>query len=335
MTPRARGRLASVGLRALVGLFATLSAVLAFVIPGSVAYAAGMVGFMLVPLLLLGGGAGKAFPTDGGVRYGTGRSGNQTTELTVRIMGALAFAAFGYFTQARDGMLFAVFGALIGNGCAFLALFDLYFAVFAPVSETHGVTLEATMLTIDNGDGQKVLRYADIQKVEHGAHRLVITTSSERHVVPARGAAAATIAQAITLAKAKAATNAANEDGRMKPLLRGPGTSAREWFDRIDAVAAASRSPGAYRGGALDEDHLSSVLADEEADVEARAAAARVLAASESPEVRTRVQAATSAITNERARVRVELATRADMDAAAEELEALELEELRKNAGAW
>jgi hypothetical protein len=328
-----RGSLRNVGLRALVGVSAALSAGLAFVLPGSFAYAAGMLGYMLLPLLLLGGGAGKVFPTDGGVRYGTGRSRDQTTEVTIRLMGALAFGAFGYFSQSRDGTLFAVFGALIGNGCALLALLGLYTAVLAPVANTHGVTLEATMLTIDKGDGQQVLRYADVEKVEHGARRIVVTTSSERLVVPVGGGAAATLAQAIVDAKAKAAANAQNEDGRMRELRRASGMSAREWFARIDAVAAASRSPGAYRGGAIDEEHLWGVLADPEADVEARAAAARVLASSESPEVRTRVASSVSEITDERTHLRVELAMRRDMEEAAAELEALEMEELRKTAG--
>lgn len=321
------------GLRALVGSAAVLSAVLAFVLPGSAAYAAGMLGYMLLPLLLLGGGAGKVFPTDGGVRYGTGRSGDQRMAVTIRLMGALAFGAFGYFTQSRDGMLFAVFGALIGNGCALLALVGLYSAVFAPSSDTHGVTLEATMLTIDNGDGQKVLRYADVDKVEHGAHRIVVTTSSEQHVVPVGGRAAARIAQAIVDAKAKAAATAENEDVRMKELRRASGMSAREWFGRIDAVAAASRSAGAYRGGAIDEDHLYGVLSDEEADAESRTAAARVLASSDNPEVRTRIASSVKNIADDRTRVRVELAMRSDMEDAAAEMEALEMEELRKTAG--
>lgn len=329
-----RGLARRVGLRAFVGVSAALSAVLALVIPGSFAYAAGMLGYMLLPLLLLGGGAGKAFPTDGGVRYGTGRSGDQATEVTIRVMGALAFGAFGYFSQSRDGMLFALFGALVGNGCALLALLGLYNSVFAR-SDTHGVTLEATMLTLDTGDGQKVLRYADVEKVEHGAHRIVITTSSERHLVPVGGgaAAAATIAQAIVDAKAKAAANAQNADTRTKPLERASGMSTREWFGRLDAIAAASRSATAYRGGAIDEEHLCGVLADEAADAETRTAAARVLASSENPAVRTRVATSVKDISDERTRVRVELAMRPDTEEAVAEMEALEMEELRKTAG--
>jgi hypothetical protein len=325
-----RPTMTSFATRVVIALAALLSAVLALVIPGSVAYAVGMIGFLLLPLLI-GTGSGTVTRTDDGVRYGTGRSSDQMTELTIRIMGALAFAAFGYLAPSRDGMLFAVFGALIGNGCALLSLVFLLRSVFAREALVHGVTLEATMLTIDKGDGQKVLRYADVEKVEHGAHRLVITTSSERHVVPVGGGAAATIAQAIVDAKAKAA--AQNEDVQMKDLRRASGMTTREWFGRIDAVAAVGRSADAYRGGAIDEEHLCVVLADEEADVEARTAAARVLASSENAEVRTRVATAVKEIADDRARVRVELAMRKDTEEAAAEIDALEMEELRKNAG--
>jgi hypothetical protein len=186
---------------------------------------------------------------------------------------------------------------------------------------------------IQGDDGNKVLRYADVEKVEYGAHRIVITSSSGRDVVPVGGGAAATIAQAIVDTKAKAAAAAENEDVRMKDLRRVSGMSAREWFGRIDAVAAAGRSADAYRGGAIDEEHLCDVLADEEADVEARTAAARVLVSSKSPELRTRVATSVKDISDDRVRVRVELAMRPDMDEAAAEMEALEMEELRKNAG--
>lgn len=330
MNRRERKTLAT---RAVVAGAALTSAVLGLVLPGSVAYAAGMLGFMLLPLLLFG--VANATPTDDGVRYGTVRSGDQRMELTIRIMGALGFAAFGFFSQARDGLMFALFGALIGNGCALLSLVSLLRSVLTPSSKTDGVTLEATMLTIENGEGQKVLRYADLEKVESNARRVVLTTAGERYgfFVGGKAGRAAVIAQAIVDAKAKAASMAQNDDGRMKELRRASGMSAREWFDRIDAVAAASRSAGAYRGGALDEEHLYGVLADDEADVESRTAAARVLASSPNPEVRTRVASSVKIITDDRTRVRVELAMRDDAEEAAAEMDALEMEELRRNAG--
>jgi hypothetical protein len=107
----------------------------------------------------------------------------------------------------------------------------------------------------------------------------------------------------------------------------------REWLGRIDAFAAAGRSPGAYRGAGLDEDHLWSVLSDADAHVDARAAAARVLASSENPELRTRVATSVKEIADDAARVRVEVAMRTDADEAAAELDALEMAELRKDAG--
>ena len=330
MSTEAKKRL---GRRGLVAAAALLSGVLSFVVPGSIAYAAGMIGFILLPLLLLG--VEKATTVDGGVRYGTSRSSQQWTEATIRVMGALAFAAFGFFSRTLDGMLFAVFGVLIGNGCALLSLLLLFTSAFGPRSTTDGVTLEATTLTLESGSDQKVLLYSDVQKVEYGASRIVLTTSSERHIlfVSGKAARAALIAQAIVDAKAKAASAAENVDEPMKELHRASGMSVREWFGRIDALAAASRSAGAYRGGAIDEEHLRAVLFDEQADLESRTAAARVLASTENPAVRTRIAASVNDITDERVRARVELAMRKDAEQAAAEMEALETEELRKIAG--
>jgi len=323
-----------VGARVLVAVAALLSAVLGFVIPGSFAYAAGMMAFMLLPGVL-GSAVGKAIPTEGGVRYGTGRSGDERMEVVIRTMGALAFAAFGYFSQSRDGMMLAVFGALIGNGCALLALMSLLASVFVPHSSTHGVTLEATTLTLDTGDGIKVVGYAELLKIEVDKQRITLVTSTDRHGVAVQGPPerAVELARMITEAKARAASAAQSKDARTKELERASGMSPREWFGRLDAIAAASRSATAYRGGAIDEEHLCGVLADEGADVESRTAAARVLVSSDDPEVRMRVASSVKDISDDRTRVRVELAMRTDTEAAAAEMEALEMEELRKTAG--
>ncbi len=323
------------GVRSLVVVAALLSAVAAFVVPGSLAYAAGMVGFMLLPLLL-GSGVGKVSPTAGGVRYGTSRSQDQAMDLTFRIIGVVAVAAFAYFGSIRDATIFAVFGALIGNGCAALLLLNLIGSFFVAERGPNGVTLEATTLSLAMGDGIKVVSYDDLRTVKVDGRTVTLATSTERHVVFVNGPAARAVdlARRINEAKASAAVAAhARDDVRMEGLRRASGVSTREWFGRIDALAAASRAGDAYRGRAIDEEHLCGVLADEEADVESRTAAARALASSDNPEVRTRVASTVKDISDDRARVRVELAMRADTDEAVAEMEALEMEELRETAG--
>lgn len=325
------------GVRSLVVVAALLSAVAAFVVPGSLAYAAGMIGFMLLPLLL-GSGVGKAIPTAGGVRYGTSRSPDQNIELTFRGMGVLAFAAFAYFTSFPDGMLFALFGAMIGNGCAALILLNVVRSFFVAERGPNSVTLDATTLSLamGAGGGIKVVRYDDLRNVQVDGRDVRLATSTESHTVVVDGppARAADLARRINEAKASAAVAAhAHDDVRMEGLRRASGVSTREWFGRIDALAAASRAGDAYRGRAIDEEHLCGVLADEEADVESRTAAARALASSDNPEVRTRVASTVKDISDDRARVRVELAMRADTDEAVAEMEALEMEELRETAG--
>ncbi|MDB4937070.1 MAG: hypothetical protein JWP87_4042 [Labilithrix sp.] len=318
--------------RRLVALAAVASLVLGVVIPGSIAYAAGMIAFLLLPLLVAKSTGAVAI--DHGVRFGIGRNGDQRLDLVARCLGVCAFAAFAYFSPSLDGMALGIFGLLIGNACAFLAAIGLLsMFIEAPLSE-HAVTLEDETLTIHDANGTKVVSYAELRKVEVEGRCVALTTATDRHLVRVAGGAkvAARLARIITEAKANA-TPAQADDGPMKELRRPSGMGAREWLDRIDAVAAASRSPGAYRGTALDEDHLWTVLANEEEQIEARAAAARVLASSEDPALRVRVETSVKEIADDRARIRVALAMKTDTDAAAAELDALEMEELRKDAG--
>jgi hypothetical protein len=76
------------------------------------------------------------------------------------------------------------------------------------------------------------------------------------------------------------------------------------------------------------------ILADEAADATTRAAAARILSASEDKKVRVRVAAATEEIGDASMRRRIATATMPDAEAAAAEMDAIELEELREISGA-
>jgi hypothetical protein len=167
---------------------ALLSVVLGFVLPGSIAYAGGMLGFLLLPLLL-GSGIGQPAPVENGVRYVTGKNASRRFDVLARYLGAAAIAAFAWLSMSRDGMIPAIFGILIGNGCALLALVGLYSRVFTPERDAHAITLEGKTLTLSGADGTKVLGYEELEKIEVDQRRIWLVTGTGRHVVDVEGTA--------------------------------------------------------------------------------------------------------------------------------------------------
>jgi hypothetical protein len=318
--------------RAGIGAAAVLSMVLGCVLPGSLAVAAGMIGFLLLPLLL----GSRLGPTraEHAVVYGTGATREQTFFHVTRWLGVASFVAFACLSPTADGLAFGILGLWLGIGCALVAAMGLFAALTMPMVSVHTVTLEATTLTIKGQEGVKVVSYTELRTVDVEDKRIWLATGTDRHEVDVATADMANaLGRLIAEAKAKADAEAQKDAGPMNELRRPYGMTAREWLGRIDAVAAANRSPGAYRGAAIDEDHLWQVLSDEQADVEARAAAARVLAASDDPAQRVRIDTSVKNIADEGTRIRVEVAMKPDTDEAAAEMEALEMEDLRKNAG--
>lgn len=323
--------------RGMIAIAALLSLVLGCVLPGTLAYPCGMTGFLLLPQLL-GRGVRRVGP-DHGPRYATGPVRAQDIEGAARYLGAFAIFAFAMSAHGSDSVarvVAALLALLIAHGCALISALALLVEVFRLVDHAPGVTLEATTLMIEGADGTKVLSYADLRAIELDERRIWLVTSTGRHVIEVHGASerAQELARVIGEAKASAAAAAAQSArAPFKELRRPPGMSAREWLDRVDALAAASRSPGAYRRSAIDEEQLWKVLSDAGAHVDVRAAAARLLASSEDPLQRVRVDTLVNDIADEGARVRVALAMKTDTDAAAAELDALEMKELRKDAG--
>jgi len=95
-------------------------------------------------------------------------------------------------------------------------------------------------------------------------------------------------------------------------------------------LVAGGRARSAYRGTAIDEAALWTVVHDNDAGVEARA---RVLATSPDPAVRVRVASVVEELPTEAVRMWIGIAMKPDAEEAAAELEALDLEELRRKAG--
>lgn len=322
--------------RVSIGVASVAAFVLGYALPGSYALAAGMLAFLLLPLLVRLP-IGVPTRTNDGLEIVTGQDAARRIDVTVRIMGALAWLAFAWAVSVgRDAMLFAVFGVLIGNGCGLLALFGLFGRVFSPTRGAHAVTLDRETLSIISADGSHVFRYGDVEKVDVDGNRIGISAGGERILIHVAGppTVAAEIGRAILEAKARATRNRADDRPGVRELHRPRGMGTREWLGRIDALAAASRDPSAYRGGAnIDEGELWTLFNDEAADADVRAAAARVLAAAPDEAVRVRVAAAAAGIADDGVRGRVRVALNGDAESAAAEMDWLEMEELRKGAG--
>ena len=111
-------------------------------------------------------------------------------------------------------------------------------------------------------------------------------------------------------------------------VLKRNGEAARSWLARLDVAAQTVGHPG-YRGGSLDERDLWTILEDPDGDVEMRAAAARVLK-NRSPDARTRVNTIIGAVRLDAAQKRIRIALEDDIEAAGQQMDALEKEEMRK-----
>jgi len=267
--------------RGAIGAAAIASFFLAFALPGWWPLAAGLAFFLLPFVLRQPIGVPLALPEY--VRIVTGWNPAHKVDRFARILGAACcvLMAYGAWLGA-EGAMVVVYAATLGGAAALLSLRGLFTRVLAPVRDAHGVTIERETLTIDGPGGSHVIPYDRLRKVEASSSRLSLVTDSDRHIVDVLGSAEITagIARAILAAKARAEAHAQRETTGAKELHRPSGMSVREWLGRIDALAAAGRAESAYRGPALDEEALWTLLRDEDADVEARAAAARVLGCS-------------------------------------------------------
>jgi hypothetical protein len=111
-------------------------------------------------------------------------------------------------------------------------------------------------------------------------------------------------------------------------ILKRNGEAPRAWLARLD-VAAQTVGNQSYRGGTLDEGDLWTILEDPDADVEMRAASARILK-DRSPDARVRVDTIIGAVRQDTAQKRIRIALTDDLETAGREMELLEQEEMRK-----
>ena len=309
------------------GLGGIVVALLPGAFPGAAALALGMIAFLLLPLLL-NVPRGVPLPTEGGVTILTGKSTLEWLDRWARMWGTAAWMSL--FLPAG----IAIYGFLIGTACAAIAALGLWRRATSQGEDAPAITLEVETLTIRGAGGSHVLRYADLREVRAEGATLWFTTAKERLSVIVEGREpahmAARIRDRIERAKSASAARAESAEGPSPTALRrAPGMSALEWLTRLDAMAALQKTPDGYRRGGVDEDELWRTLADDGADLDARAAAARVLTRGAADDVRVRVDAVVNELP-EHARVRVASALAPELEEAAAAVEAAEIAELTR-----
>lgn len=317
MTPRA--------IRLLVLLAAVLFLGLAFLVPGREAFAAGLAGFHILPLLLRPR-IGATTRTAEGLVVVTDRTDGDQTLTMLRFWGI--FLAVAYVLAAHGEPALTSGPVVIGvMSLAVLAtaLPLFLYRVFARGILAETILLERTTLTVHGREGPRVVRYADIARIDQSGAQLTIVTDAERVAIPVNGREPKALRIKTEIEAARVLAAEATEP--LQELRRPSGMSMRAWLQRLDALAATSRA-GGYRGNALDPETLWSVLADEDADRDVRTGAARVLAANAAPETRVRIKESGAQLGEDLVH-----ATADDIDDAVAGLEAAEQETLRRLVG--
>jgi hypothetical protein len=270
-----------------------------------------------------------------GTRIVTGRNVAERVDQLARIFGVLCILAFASAALLAPLVVWANYCVAFGGLAFLVSLRGLYRRVITPGRDAPSVTLERETVILRGPRGDvEVVPYGCMRAVEVDGNHIAIDTDVDRHVIDVVGSPkrAAAVARKILEAQKKASTNAEKDTTRMEALNRPSGMSALEWLGRIDALVASGRN-SAYRGKAIDEEALWTVLRDDDVEIEVRAAAARVLAASPDEGVRLRVASAASEVPAEAARVRIAAAMTSDVEDAAEQIEGIDREERRRTAG--
>lgn len=320
-------------LRIAIGVVTALALAAGLFLPGSLAWATGAILASLLPFHVRTRPGGPHAARGGGdaERWFTASSRAGRVDTGVRISSAIAWVLYALGTTSDEPLpMGAVSWGLAGLGLLTLTLFGTLAMAGSRELLTDSVTLERETLTLDVDGALHVFRYADLVDVQAGGDgRVWFVTKTDRHGI--LSADPGPLLAAVEQAKRRAAEDANRAKTEAVELRRPAGMSTREWIGRLDALAAASRDHGAYRGAVLDDTLLWTLLRDDTEGLATRAAAARVLARAGGEAVRVRVAEAAELIADAKVRTRVMVATEPDADTAAAELEALELDEMKRD----
>ncbi len=249
---------------------------------------------------------------------------------------ALAIAAIPHASPSRwlEGpLVFTLLQLLLAAACVAMALTGGF------AREEPRIALNATHVTHRDARGHSHLfAYSEIltAAVEHGnvvltfrdgrAPHVVVAPPSQRRRFGLTAADAALVASQIRDAAARSVLGGtpAIDFGERLEALRQRGEPTRAWLARLDATAASIGAADGYRAVAIDRADLWHALASADADIELRAASARMLLRIEPEVAHTRIAEAIATLHTpaDVARVRVSLGQ--DVDDAANELDAVE-----------
>jgi hypothetical protein len=250
------------------------------------------------------------------------------------LLGAIVGACVAAFIAAEATALAILFG-MVGFFATLLAIVGAISR-----SATPSIVMTAGGVRLRTQRGWFALPYEALRDIHESPQQFVffvsrpydwVVVDKSRRIV---GGLSASEGQVIT-DQLMAAALRARGMGRQKDdvtgrvdVLRRHGESPRDWLVRLDMAGQMLASGSGYRGNSLDTEDLWAILEDPEAEPELRAAAARVLRHARKPDTRVRIDAALAAVRDDVTNRRIRIAVRDDVDAASEELSALDYEDL-------
>ncbi len=274
----------------------------------------------------------------GTVFFSTEPQTGRTGDAVLRGLSAMGFlgAAAMHFGEGGDGYIAFVVMAIIG------ALVGLLVKASGSSSVAPYVAMRADGVHVFGPLGWRVIPYAAIAGIEEQPDGIAIVLHPPYPPVFVKAKPTMFMYQGLsreerTLAVAQLLSASQRAHGAAPPkpetttrvdILKRNGEAPRSWLARLD-VAAQTVGNQSYRGGSLDEADLWTILEDPDADVEMRAASARLLK-DRSPDARIRVDTIIGAVRQEGAQKRIRIALTDDLESAGRELETLEREEMRK-----
>jgi hypothetical protein len=206
------------------------------------------------------------------------------------------------------------------------------------------VSVSANGVSVSHGSvGGRAIGWNDISAVNHASDHVALSHAQGHppFVIPMvltrwlrRGMTLAD--QEAFLAVVQAGARRARGEGPRKEevatrveLLQRGASKSRDWLARLD-VEAQQLVAGGYRGSVMDKEDLYRVLGDPDAEVELRAAAARILLRVEPEAARVRVDRAIATSRDPKDEARIRLATDADVERAGEALDHLHEASIRE-----
>jgi len=274
----------------------------------------------------------------GTVFFPTEPQTGRTADGVLRGLAALGFAGAAglYFGEGGDSYIGIVVMAVIA------ALIGVLIKASGASSVAPYVAMRADGVHVFGPLGWRVIPYAAIARIEEQPDGIALVLHPPYPPVFVKAKATQFMYQGLTreertlaVAQLTSASQRAHGAAPPKPetttrvdVLKRNGEAPRAWLARLD-VAAQTIGNQSYRGGSLDEADLWTILEDPDADVEMRAASARLLK-DRSPDARVRVDTIVGAVRQEGAQKRIRIALTDDLESAGRELETLEQEEMRK-----